>query len=122
MAGKLIEHIGETRLMNCGMMATMVGCFHVKIIIKFEDGTLVENKRYADFQKGSIANPTLRDLRGYHFNDFTVLEETNKSDKYKSKIWKCKCSCGNIIEIPRREILGYSSWTQPKNCGYCKNI
>ena len=30
MAGKLIEHIGETRLMNCGMMATMVGCFTEK--------------------------------------------------------------------------------------------
>ena len=41
MARKLVEHIGETRLMNCGMTATMVGCFHGKIIIKFEDGICV---------------------------------------------------------------------------------
>ena len=39
------------------------------------------------------------DLLGCVFNRLTVIEKTNKR-KAGMIIWKCKCSCGNEIEVP----------------------
>lgn len=38
------------------------------------------------------------DLVGQVFNDLTVIEEV------ESGLWKCKCICGNFIEVPSRKI------------------
>ena len=110
-----IKHIGEIRLMHCGQVATIIGWYQGKIILKFEDETIVENKRYEEFKKGSIMNPTLMDLKGYTFHHFEVIGPTGASDKYRNKLWYCRCSCGKIIELSRAQILGRCHC--PRHCG-----
>lgn len=55
------DHTGETRVMNCGMSATIITYRkNQDIDIQFTDGTIVQNRRYADFKHGSIANPNIK--------------------------------------------------------------
>lgn len=112
------KHIGEVRIMNCGQVCTVIGWYRGKVTLRFEDGTILEDKRYDDYKKGSIMNPKLMDLTGYKFNNFEVLGLTGSSDKHRNKLWYCKCSCGKIVELSRPQILGRCAC--PKNCG-CKS-
>ena len=114
------KHIGEIRLMNCGQTATVIGWYKGKIILRFEDGTVVDDKRYYDFKRGMIMNPALMDLTGYTFHSFTVLGPTGASDKYRNKLWFCQCSCGKIVELSRSQILGRSYCR--KNCGHQEKV
>ena len=53
--------LGETRMMNCGMKATIIRYGNVMDIdVCFEDGTAVKDRRYEDFKKGRIANPNTK--------------------------------------------------------------
>ena len=38
-------------------------------------------------------------LIGQTFNRLTVLEKTDKRTASGGIIWKCKCSCGNYVEV-----------------------
>ena len=52
--------LNETRTMNCGMSATCIEFINVdNITVRFEDGTIIQNKSKSDFYKGTIANPNL---------------------------------------------------------------
>ena len=54
--------LGETRMMNCGMKATIIRYGkYSDIDICFEDGKVVEHKAYDTFKKGSITNPNIKD-------------------------------------------------------------
>ena len=46
--------LGETRMMNCGMEATIIryGGYN-DIDVRFEDGAVVERRQYAQFKKSS---------------------------------------------------------------------
>ena len=56
-----IDRLGETRMMNCGMEATIIRYGGATDIdVRFEDGTIVEHKSYAPFKKGEIANPNIK--------------------------------------------------------------
>ena len=51
------NRLGETRMMNCGMKATIIrygGCNDIDV--RFEGGTVVKDRQYKDFKKGKIAN------------------------------------------------------------------
>ena len=52
------DRLGETRMMNCGMKATVIryGGYN-DIDARFEDGAVAEYKTYESFKKGSIAHP-----------------------------------------------------------------
>lgn len=39
-----------------------------------------------------------KDLLGQRFGRLTVIERTNKRQA-RNVVWKCKCDCGNIIEV-----------------------
>ena len=53
-----IDRLGETRMMNCGMEATIIRYGKYKDIdVRFEDGAVAKNKAYGKFKKGTIANP-----------------------------------------------------------------
>ena len=53
--------LGETRMMNCGMKATIIRYGkYSDIDICFEDGKVVEHKAYDTFKKGSITNPNIK--------------------------------------------------------------
>lgn len=53
-----IDRVGETRMMNCGMEATITRYENnMDIDVRFEDGTVAKRKAYGRFKKGTIANP-----------------------------------------------------------------
>ena len=55
------NHTGESRVMNCGIVATIIQYRHNQDMdIQFADGTVVQNRRYSDFKRGCIANPNLK--------------------------------------------------------------
>ena len=52
-----IDRVGETRMMNCGMEATIARYENnMDIDVRFEDGTVAKRKAYSAFKKGSIVN------------------------------------------------------------------
>lgn len=56
--------LGETRMMNCGMEATIIRYGRCDDIdVRFEDGTVVEHKTYKAFKKGEIANQNIKASR-----------------------------------------------------------
>lgn len=56
-----IDRVGETRVMNCGMKATIIRYGkYSDIDIRFEDGKVVVHKKYDQFKKGEIANPNMK--------------------------------------------------------------
>lgn len=64
MAAK-IDRLGETRMMNCGMEATIIRYGkYSDIDVRFEDGVIVEHKRYRAFENGNIANPNFNPRLG----------------------------------------------------------
>lgn len=57
--------LGETRMMNCGMEATIIRYGkHTDIDIRFEDGTVVKNRRYGEFKIGTIVNHNINPRLG----------------------------------------------------------
>ena len=51
--------LGETRMMNCGMEATIIRYGGATDIdMRFEDGAVAKNKAYGEFKKGGIAHPS----------------------------------------------------------------
>ena len=51
------NRIGEKRTMNCGMEATIIAYRKANDLdIQFEDGTVITNQKYINFQKGLIRN------------------------------------------------------------------
>ena len=60
MAAK-IDRLGETRMMNCGMEATIIRYGkYSDIDVRFEDGAVAEHKVYGAFKKGKIANQNIK--------------------------------------------------------------
>ena len=50
--------IGESRIMHNGMIATIVKYRKsTDIDVQFEDGTIVQHKKYSRFKDGSIGYP-----------------------------------------------------------------
>ena len=52
------------------------------------------------------------DMTGQRFGKLTVLEKTDKRTSNRSVIWKCKCDCGNLCEVPRDSLIKGT-----KSCG-----
>ena len=53
--------LGETRMMNCGMEATIIRYGkYIDIDVRFEDGTVIKNRGYGNFKKGEIVNPNIK--------------------------------------------------------------
>ena len=53
--------LGETRMMNCGMKATIIRYGkYSDIDVRFEDGAVAKNKTYRAFKKGTIANQNIK--------------------------------------------------------------
>ena len=44
-------------------------------------------------------NKNIIDLTNQRFGSLKVIEMTNKRDSSRNVIWKCKCECGNIVEL-----------------------
>ena len=54
-------YLGETRMMNCGMEATIIRYESAKDMdVCFKDGAIVEHRKYDSFKRGKIANPNMK--------------------------------------------------------------
>jgi len=53
---------------------------------------------------------------GKKFNRLTVLEETNKRTKQRTKIFLCRCDCGNFKEVAKEKLRHGT-----KSCGCLRN-
>lgn len=75
--------IGETKTMNCGMVATVLtDNGYRKVTIQFEDGTIVKNCHRDKFREGKIRNPSIK-------------QEPRKVSKLKTYIGKSAImNCG----------------------------
>lgn len=47
----------------------------------------------------------VKDLTGRKFGKLTVLEKTEKRKDGGSIVWKCKCECGNIVDISSKRLV-----------------
>jgi predicted nucleic-acid-binding Zn-ribbon protein len=55
------DRTGETRMMNCGMQATIIAYRGSQDIdVQFEDSTIIKNRKYQQFVSGEILNPNLK--------------------------------------------------------------
>lgn len=55
-------------------------------------------------------------LVGEKYGKLLVLEDTGKKDNDRRIIYKCKCDCGNIIEVPGKYLLDKKT----RSCGCLK--
>ena len=58
-----------------------------------------------------------KDLIGKTFGYLTVISDTGKINSHRNVIWKCKCKCGNQIEVPGARLLNGST----SSCGCFKS-
>lgn len=56
------------------------------------------------------------EMIGKKFGRLTVLEECKERDKYKYKVYKCQCDCGNIIYVNSNKLKSGNT----KSCGCLK--
>lgn len=83
------RHIGETRQMNCGNMATIINWTSGKnITIQFDDGALKEQVAYVCFQRGNVKHPNKESRKGhskaeiilqYYFASLGFIKKTKGS-------------------------------------------
>lgn len=58
----------------------------------------------------------MKDLSGKKIGRLTVLERLDKK-KGSCYLWKCRCDCGNVIELPTNKLSGKHA---QKSCGCVK--
>ena len=86
---KINDRTGESRIMKCGMKATIITYRNANNIdVQFEDGTIVKQREYKQFCKGSILHP--------------VFSVSTKSENRLGKTKKMKCNMKATIIAYRK--------------------
>ena len=109
------SRLGKTRMMNCGIGATIIRYNTAKDIdIRFEDGTVVEHKSYSKFKKGGIAHPSLRlsygskDFHGFICKQGFIDEERT--------LYECICKhCGLEDVLTPQEMMEHEKLEYGEN-------
>ena len=66
--------LGETNVAKCGLEMKIVEYRSCEDLdVEFEDGVVVKNKRYGDFQKSDIAHPNYQYMNSASVNEFAIL-------------------------------------------------
>ena len=97
--------LGETRGMNCGMEATIIRYENNKDIdIRFEDGTVVEDRNYAQFKRGEIAHQSLNlNYGSKDFHGFICKRGFKDEDRV---LYECICKhCGLEDVLTPQEMI-----------------
>lgn len=136
-----VSHLNETRMMRCGLNATIIAENTQKdITVQFEDGVVVEHKTYQSFRDGYIKHPTKNqqeyeheltgETRKMNCGLFaTVIEDYGKNDitvqfengEIRQHIWRVNFLRGSVAcpglsksEANRISIVGE---TRTMDCG-----
>ena len=101
-------HIGEKRMMKCGLEGTIIrygGCNDIDV--QFEDGQVVYKRTYDAFKKGTIAHPGFKANKAKPslYKSF-ITKYTGRHPRTGEPYYHCKCQkCGfEIIETARNII------------------
>lgn len=62
--------------------------------------------------KKDLIDMSKRDLKGQRFGKLIVIEETEER-KNGNVVWKCKCDCGNTINVPTHSLTSSNT----RSCG-----
>ena len=119
---KFIDRTDEKRMMNCGLVATIIRYGSAKNIdVQFEDGQVVYKRTYDAFKKGAITHPgfTATRTKPSLYKSF-ITQYTGHHPETGEPYYHCKCqNCGSeIIDTARNIIkLEHKCETQPTKEG-----
>lgn len=51
-------------------------------------------------RKQRLSETKTKDLTGKRFGKLTVIELLPESNKFKRRMYKCRCDCGNVVTLP----------------------
>ena len=114
MASK-IDRVGETRVMKCGMEATIIRYENSRDIdVRFEDGKVVGHKTYNAFKKGEIAHESLSQKRGSKdFHGFICKQGFKDEDRV---LYECICKhCGLEDVLTPQEMMEHEKLEHGEN-------
>ena len=131
------KRLGETRMMNCGMEATIIKYINsMNVDIQFADGYVVKNRTYSDFKNNSIINPyakTIYNVACLGEDKATYIDPiTKRNKKFDSYVhwYEMIRRCYNPKEINKfknynsctvcEEWLNYSTFKKWYNNNYYK--
>ena len=110
-----IDRLGETRMMNCGMEATIIRYGNaMDIDVCFEDGKVVEHKAYCSFKKGGIAHQSLNlNYGSKDFHGFICKQGFKDEDR---TLYECICKhCGLEDVLTPQEMIEHEKLEHGKN-------
>ena len=92
------NRLGETRMMNCGMEATIIRYeSNADVDVCFEDGTVVEHRRYIQFKRGEIAHRSLSLNHGSKdFHGFICKQGFKDEDR---TLYECICKYCDLEDV-----------------------
>ena len=99
------NRLGETRMMKCGMKATIIrygGCNDIDV--RFEDGAVAKHKLYDPFKKSKIAHPSISQRDGSKdFHGFICKQGFKDEDRV---LYECICKhCGLEDVLTPQEMI-----------------
>lgn len=121
------ERLGMSKLMSCGEVGKIIEYFKSKnITVLFEDGTIVKNKNFSDFEKGHINKGKRisvnkhKSIIGNKYGKLTVisLNYRKKNGHQWLYYYDCECECGNKVI---RDNKNLTRKTYRHSCGNCIN-
>ena len=92
------NRLGEARMMNCGMEATIIRYeSNADVDVRFEDGTVVEHRRYIQFKRGEIAHRSLSLNHGSKdFHGFICKQGFKDEDR---TLYECICKYCDLEDV-----------------------
>ena len=109
------NRLGETRMMNCGMKATIIRYENnTDIDVCFEDGVVAKDKTYRAFKKGEIAHESLSQKRGSKdFHGFICKQGFKDEDR---TLYECICKyCGLEDVLTPQEMMEHEKLEHGEN-------
>ena len=107
--------LGETRMMNCGMEATIIRYGGAADIdVRFEDESVVEHKTYDNFKRGTIAHKSLSQSHGSKdFHSFICKQGFKDEDRV---LYECICKhCGLEDVLTPQEMMRHEELEHGKS-------
>jgi len=101
------SHIGEKRMMNCGLIAEIFRYGNNQDIdVQFEDGQVVCHKRYYAFCRGMITHPGFNVRKIPSLYKPFITQYTERHPQIGEPYYHCKCQkCGFEIIDTARNII-----------------
>ena len=106
------NHVNETKIMHCGMSATIVDYRKSSDIdVKFEDGTIMKNKQYSSFKRGTIQNPNCKTKRKT-LKDDRIGETKIMNNGHPAKIINYRTSADVDVCFEDKTIVEHASYNR----------